>query len=129
MPLKVDAFPSSTAFDLISDSFADEKQRKSAIKQGGAIFAFTITNKSGQTESWYLDLKTTGAVGKGVAPDGKKADVTLSLSDENFQKLINGKLDAQKLFMRGQLKIKGDLMKATKVKGILEAAREKKAKL
>lgn len=37
--------------------------------------------------------------------------VTLSLSDEDFGKLVNGKTQAQRLFMSGKLKIKGDVMK------------------
>lgn len=54
--------------------------------------------------------------------------VTLSLSDENFQKLIDGKAKAQQLFMGGKLKIKGNMMKATKLDPILQKA-QNKAKL
>jgi len=50
-------------------------------------------------------------VAKGEAPAGKKADVILSLSDENFGKLVSGKTKAQNLFMSGKLKIKGNVMK------------------
>ena len=54
--------------------------------------------------------------------------VTLTLKDEDFGKLINGKANAQKLFMSGKLKIKGDVMKATKMEPILKKA-QNKAKL
>ena len=37
--------------------------------------------------------------------------MTLSLSDEDFGKLVSGKTQAQRLFMSGKLKIKGDVMK------------------
>lgn len=37
--------------------------------------------------------------------------VTLSLSDEDFGKMASGKTQAQRLFMSGKLKIKGDVMK------------------
>lgn len=67
------------------------------------------------SESWYIDLKTTGAVGKGLAPEGSKPDIVLSLSDADFQRLVDGKAAAQKLFMGGKLKVKGNVMKATKV--------------
>lgn len=50
-------------------------------------------------------------MGKGAAPEGKKATVTLVLNDAEFQKLIEGKANAQKLFMGGKLKIKGNMMK------------------
>lgn len=54
--------------------------------------------------------------------------VTLSLSDENFRKLIDGKAKAQQLFMGGKLKVKGNMMKATKLDPILKKA-QTKAKL
>ncbi|KAK9479094.1 SCP2 sterol-binding domain-containing protein [Lipomyces japonicus] len=125
----LDSFPSSNAFDLIKAGFADENARKKAIRQAKAIFAFTLTNSSNQTESWFIDLKSSGDVGKGLAPEGKKADVTLALSDDNFQKLIDGKINAQKLFMSGKLKIKGDIMKASSAENIFKAIGPAKAKL
>lgn len=54
--------------------------------------------------------------------------MTLSLSDEDFGKLISGKANAQRLFMAGKLKVKGDVMKATKMEPILKRA-QTKAKL
>jgi len=129
MSLKSDAFPSSDAFDAINDSLkSNDADRKDAVKKGNAIFAFTLKNSIGATESWYIDLKEKGEVAKGEAPAGKKANVTLSLSDENFAKLVSGKAKAQSLFMSGKLKIKGDVMKATKMEPILAKA-QTKAKL
>jgi putative sterol carrier protein len=55
--------------------------------------------------------------------------VTLSLSDEEFGKLVSGKANAQRLFMSGKLKVKGDVMKATKMAPILQKAQAPKAKL
>ena len=70
-----DAFPSSAAFDLINDSLKfNDADRKDAVKKGNAIFAFTLKNAAGATESWYIDLKEKGEVAKGEAPEGKKAD-------------------------------------------------------
>jgi len=54
--------------------------------------------------------------------------VTLILSDEDFGNLVTGKGNAQRLFMSGKLKIKGDVMKATKLDPILKKA-QTKAKL
>lgn len=48
--------------------------------------------------------------------------VTLSLSDDDFGNLVLGKANAQRLFMSGKLKIKGDIMKATKLDPILKKA-------
>ena len=54
--------------------------------------------------------------------------VNLILSDDQFAKLISGKANAQKLYMSGKLKVKGDVMKATKMEPILKKA-QSKAKL
>ncbi|KAL8796975.1 MAG: hypothetical protein Q9195_000746 [Heterodermia aff. obscurata] len=135
------AFPSSEAFEAIHSSLqSDEAGRKDAVKKGNAVFSFTLKNKEDKTESWHIDLKDKGVVAKGEAPAGKKADgsmfgslysvliaglVFLSLSDDDFGKLASGKTQAQRLFMSGKLKIKGDIMKATKMEPILNKAQIK----
>jgi len=124
---------------------ASDAERKDAIKQGNAVFAFTLKNKAGETESWHIDLKNKGEVGQGLGekPTGMclfifiprslayalLSTVTLSLSDDDFGKLVNGKANAQRLFMSGKLKVKGDVMKATKMEPILKKAQSVKAKL
>ena len=70
-----DSFPSSAAFDAINSSLqSDDAERKDAVKKGNAVFAFTLKNSEGKTDSWHIDLKEKGEVGKGEAPSGKKAD-------------------------------------------------------
>ncbi|KAK6073525.1 SCP-2 sterol transfer family protein [Seiridium cupressi] len=126
MSLKNEKFPSSAAFEAINSALnSSEADKKDAIKQGNAVFAFTLKNKAGETDSWHIDLKESGSVGKGL---GSKPTVTLSLSDEDFGKLVAGQANAQRLFMSGKLKIKGDVMKATKMEPILKKA-QTKAKL
>ena len=74
MIIRIDAFPSSEAFDLINSALtSSDAERKEAIKQGNAIFTFTLKNKAGETESWHIDLKTKGEVAKGAGdnPTGK----------------------------------------------------------
>ncbi|KIM98319.1 hypothetical protein OIDMADRAFT_128555, partial [Oidiodendron maius Zn] len=111
------AFPSSGVFDDINNVItATDTAWKDAIKNRNAIFAFVLKNKDGETESWHIDLKMKGAVGKGL---GEKPAVTLSLSDEDFGKLASGKAKPQRLCMSGKLKVKGNLMKAVKLETIL----------
>ncbi|KAH8785103.1 SCP2 sterol-binding domain-containing protein [Diaporthe sp. PMI_573] len=126
MSLKNDKFPSSVAFEAINDALnTSEADKKDAIKQGNGIYAFTLKNAAGETDSWHIDLKNEGKVNKGLA---EKADVTLTLSDADFGNLVTGKGNAQRLFMAGKLKIKGNVMKATKLDPILKKA-QTKAKL
>lgn len=68
-------FPSSKAFEDIQSVLAnDEATRKDALKSAAGVFGFTLKNGAGETESWHIDLKDKGEVGKGEAPAGKKAD-------------------------------------------------------
>lgn len=71
--ISADKFPSSAAFDAINDALSSEEDKKDAIKQGNAVFAFTLKNAAGETESWHIDLKNKGTVGKGLGekPNGK----------------------------------------------------------
>lgn len=126
MSVKDASFPASAAFDVMNEVLSSsDAERKDAIKQGGAIYAFQLSNAEGKTETWYLDLKEQGKVSKG---SGGKADVTLVLSDKDFSDLVAGKANAQRLFMGGKLKIRGNIMKATKMEPILKKA-QTKAKL
>ncbi|KAK2877188.1 hypothetical protein FQN49_001363 [Arthroderma sp. PD_2] len=107
MSLKNPDFPSSAAFDLINDTLAaSPKERDEAIKAAKG--------------SW-----DKGVVGKGAAPEGGKSDVTLVLSDKDFAGLVAGTANAQRLFMGGKLKIRGNAMKAMKIEPILSKAKNK----
>lgn len=52
--------------------------------------------------------------------DDSPADVTLSMSKDNFQKLLDGDLNPQMAFMTGKLKVTGDMSLAMKLGQILE---------
>ncbi|CAN8105988.1 unnamed protein product [Discula destructiva] len=126
MSLKNDKFPASAFFETMNSALnSSEADKKQAMDMGKGIYAFTLKNAAGETDSWHIDLKKEGKVGKGV---GEKPDVTLSLSETDFESLVTGKGNAQRLFMSGKLKIKGNVMKATKLDPILKQA-QTKAKL
>jgi putative sterol carrier protein len=120
MTISDDAFPSTRAFDLIEEGLKQDDLRKKFIKQTNAVIQFTLKNNEGKEESWYLDLKKEGKIAKGPAP---KADITLIVSDTHFGQLVEGKANAQKLFMSGKLKVKGNVMKAASIEGVLKSAR------
>ena len=53
-----------------------------------------------------------------VTNEDSDADVTLTLSGENFEGLIDGTLNPQMAFMMGKLKIEGDMGLALKLANI-----------
>ncbi|GAA5829865.1 hypothetical protein JCM3766R1_006684 [Sporobolomyces carnicolor] len=125
MPLADEAFPASQLFDQISDGLnqMDEKEKKANMKKVNGIFEMRLKNKEGKESVWTIDLKKEGKVYKGNAKP--KADVTISLADETFDALANNKINGQKAFMSGKLKVKGNIMLATKLDTVLKGAQAK----
>ncbi|KDD75382.1 hypothetical protein H632_c710p0 [Helicosporidium sp. ATCC 50920] len=75
-------------------------------------------------EQFTLDLRPGNGSVKQAAPEGK-ADLTVTVSDENFMKLVKGKLNPQTAFLMRKLKIAGAMSLAMKLEPILEAAAPK----
>lgn len=68
-------------------------------------------------KTWMVDLKNgAGSVSEGDA----KADTTVSVSDADFADMAAGKLDSQKAFFAGKLKVKGNIMLTQKLGEILK---------
>lgn len=61
--------------------------------------------------------------------DAGKADVTISMTDSDLVDLMEGKLNAQKAFFQGKLKIKGNMGLAMKLQEFQKQAAQLKAKL
>ena len=55
--------------------------------------------------------------------------MTILVQDKDFIDLASGKLQAQKAFMSGKIKIKGNMGLANKLEGLLKLAAPSKAKL
>ena len=116
----VEGFKASSVFQQISASLQamPQPKREQEVKKSKAIFQFSVTNSAKKTANWYIDLKNgQGSVGTGSA---KGPDVTISIGDDDFVQLASGKLNAQKAFMAGKIKVKGQMMLATKLDGLLK---------
>ncbi|TCD60024.1 hypothetical protein EIP91_010866 [Steccherinum ochraceum] len=118
----MDASETLAALAQVFEGYSAE-EKKAQIKKTNGIFELRLKNESGEEGIWTIDLKSTGSVYKGEAKS--KPNVTILMSDETFQLLAAGKLDGQKAFMTGKLKTKGNMMFATKLDGVLKAAKAK----
>jgi multifunctional beta-oxidation protein len=108
----VAGFQASKIFESLAGSLNSlpEASRKQQVSKINAVFAFDINN-DGKTASWYIDFKN----GLGIIAAGKpsKADMTVIVSDKDFLDLALGKSNAQKAFMAGKIKVKGNVGLAT----------------
>uniref|UniRef100_A0A8C3FYW6 Peroxisomal multifunctional enzyme type 2 n=1 Tax=Cyclopterus lumpus TaxID=8103 RepID=A0A8C3FYW6_CYCLU len=89
------------------------------VKKVNAVFAWEITKDGKSAAEWTVDLKNgSGSLRRG-APSGK-ADVTLTVSDEDFVEVVQGRLNPQKAFFSGKLKVRGNIMLSQKLEVILK---------
>ncbi|KAI5995808.1 SCP2 sterol-binding domain-containing protein [Pisolithus orientalis] len=125
--IKVEGFKASEILSRLGTAFEGftDAERKAQIKKANGIFELRITNGNKQEAVWTIDMKEKGTVYKG--PAESKPGVVLSMSDDTFAQLANGKVRStgQKAFMTGKLKTKGNAMLATKLTPILETAKGK----
>ncbi|GME94087.1 unnamed protein product [[Candida] boidinii] len=109
----------------------NESLKKDSVSSTKATFLFNINNKSKESSIWYLDLKNDGSLKQLKSEDEIEAtpDVRITVTDNDLRKLIIGKSNAQRLFMTGKLKVKGNVMKAANIEKILKVVRPEKSKL
>nr|CAG8565146.1 14233_t:CDS:2 [Entrophospora candida]CAG8574684.1 907_t:CDS:2 [Entrophospora candida] len=122
MSVFVEGYKSSVVLEQLQSVISqNEPLKKQTIKD--AIFEIVVKNAEGKEQIWTLDFKNEGTViaGKGSA----KPDITISLSDDTFVDLSSGKLNGQKAFLGGKLKIKGNMMLATKLDKVLASVKPK----
>jgi putative sterol carrier protein len=86
-------------------------------KQIGAKYQINVTGDGGG--EWFIDASDTGPkVEKG---NPGSADCTITLSSEDFQKLLeNPQANGMQLFFTGKLKVAGNTMLATKLQKLFE---------
>uniref|UniRef100_A0A8C7ZQJ1 Peroxisomal multifunctional enzyme type 2 n=1 Tax=Oryzias sinensis TaxID=183150 RepID=A0A8C7ZQJ1_9TELE len=89
------------------------------VKKVNAVFGWEITKDGKKAAQWTIDLKNgSGSLHKG--PYTGKADVTITISDEDFMEVVKGNLMPQKAFFSGKLKMRGNIMLSQKLEVILK---------
>ncbi|CAF0908013.1 unnamed protein product [Adineta ricciae] len=84
------------------------------VKKIGAIIVFDITKDGNVQQSWTIDGKK-GTIYEGSPQEGAKAQVTITVDDDDFVDLATGKANAPALFAKGKIRAKGNVMLAQKL--------------
>lgn len=107
-----DQFKANVLFKLLD--IAMQEDEENLVEKVRGVFGFKVTNGPGGAEGfWVVDTK----VGKGkVVYNGKtKPDVIITISDMDIVDFISGKLNPQKAFFQGKIKIQGNMGMAMKL--------------
>ena len=99
-----------------------EKLTPDLVKKVNAVFRWIITDDSKTpVAQWLVDLKSQpGKIyQEKLQSMSPKADCTLTLSDTDLISMIEGKLKPQTAFMKGKLKVSGNIMLTQKLQSLI----------
>ena len=104
--------------DTVEGFFAELSSNFDSDKATGitATFQFDISGDNGG--QWHVKVADGKAeVAKGEA---ENPDLTMSATDESWEKIVSGELSGQTAFLTGRLKIRGDMSLAMKLQGVFK---------
>jgi putative sterol carrier protein len=103
-------------FETLSQRFVAE-----AAKSIQAVFQFELTGAG--TYHVVVDHGTMNVV-EGSHPS---PTATIKMAGDDYVKMVNGKLNGAMLFMKGQMKVTGNVLLAQKMQGIFPPSKPQAA--
>jgi putative sterol carrier protein len=107
----------TTGKELIERLGAKISTDPSVASNFGAVYKFVLEGAGGGT--WLVNLKDAPGARAG---DGE-ADCTISLADNDFVDLVEGRANGQQLYFQGKLRIDGNLGLALKLQNLADLAK------
>jgi putative sterol carrier protein len=91
-----------------------QRFRPGAAKGVHAVFQFELSGDGGGT--YHVKVEDGSiAIAEGPAPT---ANATIKMKGDDYVKMVNGQLSGTMAFLKGQMKIAGDMMLAQKMKDL-----------
>lgn len=123
------SLPSDTIFQKLQRFIeADADRATSLAGKVRAAIVFEIVNKQGSVQKrWLLSMKKDSMPSIAVIrseADSKTVDCTLVLEDSTVLSLLKKELSPEYAYMRGLLKIRGQMGAAMKVKNLLDVSKD-----
>lgn len=106
---------SDAVFGMMSEKV---KSQPDICKKVNGVFLYKITSGGKEVGRWTSDL-VRGKIYEGDPDQGVKVDTTLTVDDGDLVDMAAGKLSPQAAFMKGKLKIQGNIMLTQKLKDII----------
>lgn len=90
------------------------------VKKLRVVFQFNITKNGELAAIWTCDTKTSieGEIYRSAPKPGLKADCVLTVDDDDWIKIMVGRLNPQRAFMMSKFKIKGNIMLLQKLHAV-----------
>lgn len=103
---------------ILEEAMVNDEEK--LIEKVRGIYGFKVKGEGGAEGYWVINAKE----GKGkVAYNGTdKCDVTFTINDNDVVDLISGKLNPQKAFFQGKIKIQGNMGLAMKLTDLQRTA-------
>ncbi len=109
---------SEEIFSLMQQVYEKAKSKLSGeMSSWNKIFQFNIENE----EPFYIEFKS-GTM-KLVKGTHSNPTATLSMSKDTLIKILRGELDAMAAFIRGQMRITGNVIETVALRKMIEAAK------
>lgn len=86
------------------------KEEPDLLEQLKAVFQYNITQNGKHITTWTADTKHDIAVYNSEPRNNVKPDCTVTVDDDDFVKIMVGKLNPQRAFIMGKLNIKGNVL-------------------
>lgn len=93
---------------------AMENDTDNLIEKVRGIYGFKVRNGPNGSEGYWV-INAKEGKGKVTYNGSEKPDVTFTVSDDDVVDLISGKLNPQKAFFQGKIKIQGNMGLAMKL--------------
>ncbi|XP_035216085.1 uncharacterized protein LOC118189573 isoform X2 [Stegodyphus dumicola] len=115
-PSQLGEMPATLKSDFVFQIFAERLGEEPELaKKMKVVYNWNILQSGKKISEWTVDLKSgSGSIYRGPPKSGK-ADVILTMEDEDVILMMLGKLNPQRAFMTGRLKIKGNIMLTQKL--------------
>jgi len=100
---------------LLQQLFSRAAEQVLEIKSWDKVYQFSVSGLG----DFYIEIKN----GSMKVVEGRHPSpiATLSASQEVFEKIMSGQLDAMKAFLGGQLKITGNVLDTVNLKRLIDA--------